>query len=314
LRELASESLSGLLHEAASVRWRSKSGQLQARARQAGWEQALWEGLFRALGYKQNVWPMQTLAESRPEWPAVTGGALACQARLFGIGGLLPTETSPGKAGANSYLRYIWDQWWREREQFEAWILPRELWRFNNLRPANHPQRRLALAGHWLASGTLPVRLEKWFASEIVDRDLASSLLEVLQVERDDFWSRHWTFRSASLARPQPLLGAARVTDLAVNVILPWLWVRAVDGKSRKLQSVAEHRYLNWPAAEDNSLLKLARQRLLGGAKASAIRGAAAQQGLMQILRDFCDHSNALCENCKFPELASDWKDGGNAR
>jgi len=27
------------------------------------------------------------------------------------------------------------------------------------------------------------------------------------------------------------------------------------------------------------------------------------QQGLLQIVRDFCAHSNALCENCRFPEL-----------
>jgi hypothetical protein len=33
------------------------------------------------------------------------------------------------------------------------------------------------------------------------------------------------------------------------------------------------------------------------------LKGAAAQQGLLQILRDFCEHSNALCENCEFPEL-----------
>jgi hypothetical protein len=37
------------------VRLRSKAAQFQARARQAGWEQSLWEGLFRGLGYKRNV-------------------------------------------------------------------------------------------------------------------------------------------------------------------------------------------------------------------------------------------------------------------
>ena len=112
------------------------------------------------------------------------------------------------------------------------------------------------------------------------------------------------TLRSARLARPQPMLGAARVTDLAVNVILPWLWMRAVEGKNEALQKVAEHRYFTWPAAGDSSVLRLARQRLLGGAKSGVLPGAAAQQGLLQILRDFCDHSNALCEQCRFPELA----------
>ena len=37
---------------------------------------------------------------------------------------------------------------------------------------------------------------------------MADSLLGVLQVELDDFWSWHWTFRSARLKKAQPLLGA----------------------------------------------------------------------------------------------------------
>ncbi len=308
LRDLPAESLTELLRQSAKNRWHAKARQFQARARQAGWEQALWEGLFRALGYKQNVWPMQCLAELRPHWVAPAFTPLVCQARLFGISGLLPSELTRTQPGPDSYLRRIWDHWWREREQFSDHLLPRGLWRFNSLRPANHPQRRLALAAHWLAAGDLPQKLESWFTADLSDARLLDSLLQILQVKRDDFWSWHWTFRSARLARPQPMLGAARVTDLAVNVILPWFWVRAVEGGNETLQRVAEHRYLVWPAAEDNRLLRLARQRLLGRAKPGSLRGAAAQQGLLQILRDFCDHSNALCENCPFPEVVRDWK------
>jgi hypothetical protein len=92
-----------------------------------------------------------------------------------------------------------------------------------------------------------------------------------------------------------------------MNVILPWFWVRAVEGKNDALREAAERRYFNWPAAGDNAVLRLARERLLGGAKAGVLRGAAAQQGLLQIVRDFCERSNALCENCRFPELARNW-------
>src|SRR5262249_35135224 len=46
LRELPSDRVRELLHQAAQVRFRAKAAQFQARARQAGWEQALWEGLF----------------------------------------------------------------------------------------------------------------------------------------------------------------------------------------------------------------------------------------------------------------------------
>jgi hypothetical protein len=229
----------------------------------------------------------------------------ALQARLLGVSGLLPPELTRAQTAADGYLRSVWDQWWRERDAFSECALPRSLWRFHGQRPANHPQRRIALAAHWLASGTLPEKLERWCAAELSDDRLAASLLELLQIEPDEFWSWHWTIRSPRLEKPQPLLGAARVTDLAVNVILPWLWVRALEGKNQLLQNSILHRFEVWPAAEDNSVLRMGRQRLLGGRSKHALRTAAEQQGLIQITRDFCDHSNAVCENCRFPELVN---------
>lgn len=65
LRDLSETQLEQLLKDAALVRLQSKAADLHARSRRAGWEQALWEGLLRALGYKQNVWPMQRLGELR---------------------------------------------------------------------------------------------------------------------------------------------------------------------------------------------------------------------------------------------------------
>jgi hypothetical protein len=139
------------------------------------------------------------------------------------------------------------------------------------------------------------------------DNKLLPALHEVFQVKRDEFWSWHWTFKSARLPRPQPLLGAARMTDLAVNVVLPWLWVRARAGGGKKFRNEVERRFFAWPAAADNAILKLARRRLLGVGKTRALRTAAAQQGRMQIVRDFCEHSNAVCEHCRFPDLVRGW-------
>ncbi len=340
LRELDEPRLALLLRQAARVRLEAKAAQFSARARHAGWEQALWEGLFRALGYKHNAWPMQNLAESRPLWPCGAKSPLAFQARLLGIGGLLPAELTRSQKSADTHLRRVWDGWWRERDEFADITLPRAVWQFHGLRPANHPQRRLALAAHWLADKNFISKIEKWCAAETAwerrrpagmsllieaasspagrqrsretsgcgdAEKLSSSLHEILQVGCDEFWSWHWTFKSARLAKPQPLLGGARAADLAVNVILPWLWARAAEGKSATLQREIERRYFGWPAGEDNAVLKLARQRLLGTASRRALRSAAAQQGLMQIVRDFCAHSNAICDHCRLPECVRGW-------
>jgi hypothetical protein len=239
--------------------------------------------------------------------PALTGeeqgheSTLALQARLLGISGLLPNDLEQVHASTNSYLNKVWNVWWREREQFADLTLPRSVWRLNGLRPANNPQRRLALAAHWLAESDLPARLEAWFSTAKPDGKLASSLLEALQTKQDSFWSRHWTFRSAPLSEDQPLIGPQRVTDLAVNVVLPWFWIRATAGQNSSLRRLAEECYFAWPKAEDNAVLRLAMLRLFGNSNAVPLQTAAMQQAILQIVRDFCDYSSALCENCLFP-------------
>jgi Protein of unknown function (DUF2851) len=308
LRELDETQLTELLRQAARVRFENKAAQFRARAKNAGWEQALWENLFRALGYKHNVWPMQNLAETKSLWSSGANSAFELQARLLGVSGLLPDELTRAQKSSDTYLRRAWDFWWRERDGFENHVLPRAAWKFHGLRPANHPQRRLALASHWLADKNFISKIENWGAAEIADKKLLDSLREIFRVERDEFWSWHWTFKSARMKKPQPLLGDARVTDLAINVILPWLWIRAKEGGNEKFQNEIERRFFAWPSAEDNSVLKLARQRLLGISNVKIFRTAAAQQGLMQIVRDFCENSNAVCDDCRFPELVQNLK------
>jgi hypothetical protein len=304
LRQLSPAQLDQLLEQAALVRLRSKASQFHARARQASWEQALWEGVFRALGYKNNVWPMQSLAEIRERWQRNSNDVFAAQARLFGISGLLPQEVSRREKGTDEYVRRVWDLWWRERDEFTDCLLPKGVWRLHGLRPANHPQRRLALAGIWSSKGTLPTRIERWGTAEVDPAELVDSLLEAMQVGEDDYWSHHYTFRSARSAKTMPMLGEQRVSDLAMNVALPWLWARAAAGTRAATVAAIERRFLRWPSAEDNSLLRLARKRLLGD-QSRPLRTAARQQGLIQMVRDFCDHSNSLCEACKLPELVA---------
>jgi hypothetical protein len=307
LRDLSRAQLDQLLNEAALVRFERKASDLHARARQCGWDQALWEGMLRALGYRQNVWPMQRVGELRGRLSGHVS-LVQSQARLLGVSGLLPNDLTRKQRSADSYLRTVWDHWWRERDAFSDCTLPKTLWKLNGLRPANHPHRRLSLAAHWAGDAKLFKRLDQWFTTAQPEHALDESLLKHLQPGADEFWSQHWTLRSAAMAKPQPLLGTTRATDLAINVILPWLWLRAREGGHAKLQAEAERRYFVWPAAEDNAVLRLARDRLLGGRRDVRLTNAALQQGLLQVVSDFCHHSNALCADCKFPELVRNWK------
>jgi hypothetical protein len=303
LAELLPGQREDLLRQAAFIRFERKAGELENRARHAGWEQALAEGIFRALGYKQNVWAMQRVAEIVPQLREGADSVLAWQARLLGVSGFLTGDPPFAASAPGEYVRALWDHWWRERERLRGVSLPKKLWRMHGLRPANQPQRRLAMAAHWLASPDFVARLEAWFTDERTSASIPGSLLACLQPPLDDFWSWHWSFSSARMTKPQPLLGESRATDLAINVILPWFWTRARAGKNDRLAEIARDRYADWPAAQDNSLLRLARHRLLGGQSATRLTTAASQQGLLQIIHDFCDHTNSLCADCTFPDL-----------
>lgn len=303
LQDLSSDMFEKILLEAAEIRFQAKAVQLRAAARQWGWEAALQRGLFGGLGYKKNFWPMQRLAELAPRIISLTPLTLIdAQARLFGIANFLPAQTDRARP-LPPYIRSLWNHWWRERDYFLEETFPREVWKLTGVRPNNHPHRRIGLAAHWLLRPALPRELEAWVSEPGPPGLLAASLLKLLAPAEDEFWSWHWSFSSKRLKRPEPLLGASRTTDLAVNVILPWLWMRAGSAKNRSLQQVIEKRYRGWPAAGDNAILRLARNRLAGRAKKDAFKQAFHQQGLLQIVEDFCEHSNARCDKCLFPQL-----------
>ncbi|HIG29493.1 MAG TPA: DUF2851 family protein [Verrucomicrobiales bacterium] len=315
LKQLDESQRQQLLQQAAFARLKCKAYLLESRARQVGWSQTLWEGLFTALGYKTNSWAMYQVATKLPLLRQVTSlGAeestnpFENQAILFGVSGLLSDDADSRVQGTSDYRKRLWNVWWRHRNSLEKFLMPAQVWRFHSLRPPNHPLRRLALAAHWLADPDFEKKLQEWITEELPQKQCVSSLLKILQItaEEDPFWAIHWSFGECGPEHPQPLLGQARLTDLAINILLPWFWIRADKGRQKELIHRIEQRYFSWPRAQDNVVLKLARTRLLGKQEDSSIKKAYQQQALMQIVRDFCEESNAICSDCPFPDLVKD--------
>ncbi len=311
LRQLHPGRLESILRQAARHRLARKAGEFAIRARHAGWEQALWEGLLAGLGYRHNTWPLRRIAELIPisENPVAIDPD-AAQARLLGLGGFLPDALH----GANAtYIRGLWDHWWRDRGSFAGRILPAEVWRLGGLRPANHPQRRLALAAHWHSRLPLSPRLIEVLLGSALGHDLLLQTAAILQPGPDPFWDHHWNLVSPDHAATGPLLGLPRITDLAMNVLLPWLWARARMGSDERVIARVEQAYFQWPAGEDNAPLRGARERLLGVTRWPIPRNASLQQGLLQISADFCATTDSLCSGCAFPEFIRAILDGTDA-
>ena len=105
--------------------------------------------------------------------------------------------------------------------------------------------------------------LDDWVCQTETRPTPAAALLGHLTAS-DEYWSTHSTFRSGRFPKAQPLLGAGRLHDIAVNVILPWLYARASADDNTGLRQRVVERYFAWPKGQDNSRLRFVRQRLLG--------------------------------------------------
>lgn len=287
-----------LLAVAGLARFEDKTLRLQRRAVAVGEEQALYEEVFGALGYKANRDAFRALARAVPltDLRAVPD-AEGREALLFGMAGLLPdpslTEVRPQWQEA---LRRNWDRWWRfDREPAEI------TWTRTSLRPTNSPERRLAAGLLFLEQCHL---LPLAFLAERAA--VAGQPRELLRLFEDALdtrspWEGMIDF-ATPLARPARLLGTARARDIAVNVLLPALHALGLGRQDERLSDLARETYLAVPGLQDNRLLKEACHRFFvpPSRGKTILARAVLQQGLLEIYRSFCLALAGDCTNCPF--------------
>src|SRR4029077_2174762 len=153
LKDLPEERVLSVIGAASSFRQQRKAARLRTMAENHGRDEALFQELAAALGYKQNKLPFTLLAQRLPIAVLRAHEDIA-EALLFGVAGFLAMpDLSVYESETRVYLRTLWDQWWRHRDEMQRLILPGKLWRMSGARPLNHPQRRLgalaAIAREW---------------------------------------------------------------------------------------------------------------------------------------------------------------------
>lgn len=144
LNGLPEERVRNLLRSAAQFRLRKKGARLRAGIVSHGRDEAVFQEIAAALGYKENKLPFALLAQRLP-LKTLRQNPTQAEAQLFGLAGFLETPDVGAYADATrDYVRGLWDQWWPCREQMQRLVLPRKTWKLSGTRPLNHPQRRLA--------------------------------------------------------------------------------------------------------------------------------------------------------------------------
>jgi hypothetical protein len=302
LNNLPEERVRSVLDSAAQFRLQRKAANIHARIDNHGRDEALFQEVAAALGYKENKLPF-TLIAQRVSLKYLRENLEDAEAMLFGIAGFLETpDLALFKRSTRDYVRELWDRWWPHRDEMQRLILPAKLWKISGTRPVNHPQRRLAalsiLARDWLA-----FRRSLGKKSVGAVRDFFGALAH-------PFWRSHYTLTAEPSPKPMALIGESRVADILANVIFPF-WCaedfRHSESVMRRIDLWSE--YAKLPARLSNRSLETGATRLFGQdpRRQRFLKTLAHQQGLLQIYEDFCLRDNSDCAQCPFPEQMRKW-------
>jgi len=253
-------------------------------------EQLFYEEFMAALGYKQNKTAFRILADKVP-LARLSQSRDENLALLLGSAALLPNPDSVNNEEASLYLRHLWDIWWRsggEAYQGSEWVL-------HNLRPNNHPVRRIAAAATlFSARPTLLEQIdtlcEKYSGKDLL-KQTAALLTECCEWP---FWNSRVLFNSETEnGKRHALLGKKRISAILTNVIIPFY------AAEKKLSTEA---FDHLPAEDLSAPMRTAAWYLFGrdhNPAAYYTDNNLLQQGLLQIYLDFCLPARSGCQGCR---------------
>jgi hypothetical protein len=292
LKNLPEEQIRGVLDAAAQFRLEKKAARVRQKIENQGRDEALFQEIAAALGYKENKLPF-TLIAQRVSLKLLRDETDDAEAILFGLAGFLETpDLAVYKKSSRNYVRELWDRWWPHRDAMRRLILSAKIWKVSSTRPTNHPQRRLA---------ALAILAREWSGFRRSVTKHASKTIENFFDKLDHpFWRVRYTLTSDPAPEPFALIGKSRAAEILANVIFP-LW-RAED---RDVWA----EYAKLSARLGNRRLETAAARLFGDdpRRRHFTKTIAHQQALLQIYEDFCLQDNSDCAHCPFPEQMKNW-------
>ena len=286
-----------VLESAGEERLRLKATRLAERGQNGNDHQVFYEEVFGALGYKHNRVPFQKLARLLPLERLqrdAGGNALIAYALLAGIGGLLPSRTQPAwTPEGRTFARSLWDIWWKRQSAWHDKAIHPSEWVLSNIRPANHPLRRLMAAACLFANPSAPP-FQTLTGGHAPHQPAVSVWMNTLMaLGNDTFWAWHSGLSGSRLTSPCSLVGKGRASAIITNVIVPW---QASIRTSPMDRSWIE----NLPPEDDNRHIRHTAHALFGHDHNPALyRTGLRQQGLLQIFHDFCLDSRNGCAGCE---------------
>lgn len=284
------EVLTGFLPLAGDWRMLNKTRRMQEQIALHGLEQATYEAILGALGYKNFTAHFQRLARALP---CERAAQLARQepflleATLLHLAGLLGEGGGPH----GERLRAL-----REEHLPTLSTLPLE-WPLAGVRPHNYPGRRIAAAAALVsrfARDGFARGLDRLWSEPLTPLALRKQFEELFPRPMG-FWSRHYRLDGPTQEKSSALVGTGRVRSIIGNIFVPLAlaMAREAGDQSREERIFAFYRKL--PAEPENQIYTRMAPRILGDYPLRL--DFRTQQGLMQMHEDWC-RNNPSCRDC----------------
>jgi len=286
------------LESAGAERMRRKALRLRGIARNTGMDQALYEEIMSALGYRRNKQPFRelaaraTLTRLRERCGA---DPLQWYAVLLGVAGLLPPDI-PARwpPATRRFVRHLWDRWWKQAAEWREVAMEPRSWQKAGVRPANRPERRLAAAAYCFCRHDPAELLQAACKGGL---PAARRILHQALNPPDSFWSRRLAWSGTILPRPAAMVGTGRINAILGNVLVPAAAAFGWSGADLPPEHLL-------PAEPMNSIMKHTAHALFGrDHPPSLYRSGLARQGLLQVAADFCFEGRAHCLTCRLADL-----------
>ncbi len=302
------ENLRNVFESLGTERFLEKADAVRLLRTRLNFEQILYEGIMEALGYSQNSKPLRELAQRVPFADFDQKSEHEIQAILFGIGGLLPSQSDKRLSNeeTDDPLIVALETLWEASEHAKRPDrMTASQWRFGKIRPFNYPTRRIAAMSQIIyhCKGSLMMYFlptcEK--ASTLntpkLLRTIRNELLNLLMLEPVGYWETHSNFGKGGTQKAK-LIGESRALDIMVNKILPVAYIWAVESESRKLQDAIQRLYSDYTKLQENSIIRQFGKQVFTEAQPMRLIKPTAkiQQGMMRLYKNYC--ADQLCDLC----------------
>ena len=306
------ERVQSIFDDLGQERLREKADVMRNQLAGVDFEQLLYQGIMEALGYTKNSKPFRELAQRVPLSEIRGKSNESIQGILFGVAGLLPSQ-SPQKIEWDEEDKRFIEQLeliWKSAEQHKnPSCMAAEQWHFAKMRPANYPSRRIPAIAQiinrcqdTLMLDFLPL-IES--AATVNQRALARirrRLQERLTPAPSGYWENHSHFGKGIPQRGAALIGADRANDIVVNKLLPITLLWAEQSQSPTLTEAVQRLYDSYPKLQENRFTQQIEVQIFSQEQPIKLISPSAkkQQGAIYLHKNFC--SSQLCDLCPIIE------------